>query len=188
MAWGPSGLAHISSGSQPAPSRHSRCPIWRGHRLLTRSLQSLLSCHPLGGLLPPSPLPVLILSLTPADRDPICTRLLAQSSLTDAMTAGPAVFANARPGLQLFWHPACDHSVCWAGGCGPRVIPAPTSALQHRSPHLSTVDARWNVPFDSTIVRGIHPEEKFPASRERNCQGMEDLFRMDAKKKPDRNC
>lgn len=49
--------------------------------------------------------------------------------------------------------------------------------------YLSIVDTRWSISFDSTIVRGIHPEKKFPAPRERYCQRMEDLFRMDAKKK-----
>lgn len=42
------------------------------------------------------------------------------------------------------------------------------------------MNTRWNFSFDSTIVGRIHPEKKFPASRERDCQGMEDLFRMDA--------
>lgn len=42
------------------------------------------------------------------------------------------------------------------------------------------MNTRWNFSFDSTIVGWIHPEKKFPASRERDCQGMEDLFRMDA--------
>ena len=53
--------------------------------------------------------------------------------------------------------------------------------------YLSTVNPRWNSSFDSTIIRGIHPEKKFPASRKGNCQRMEDLFRVDAKKKQDRN-
>jgi hypothetical protein len=46
--------------------------------------------------------------------------------------------------------------------------------------YLSTVNTRWNFSFDSTIVGWIHPEKEFPASRERDGQGMEDLFRMDA--------
>ena len=70
----------------------------------------------------------------------------------------------------------------------PKLSQTPAWALQTVTSYLSTVNTRWDVSFDSTIVRGIHPEKKLPAPRERNRQGMEDLFRMDAEKKPNRNC
>lgn len=148
------------------------------------------SFSPAPGPLPASPGSVLVLS---------CHHCRLQSCIPSSACACPPPHRRHDGG-------ACR--VCCrmtgAGGCSchrpvttaraeqtrvdPNVISVPTSALQVRSPHLSTVDARWNVPFDSTIVRGIHPEKKLPASRERNRQGMEDLFGMDAKKKPNRNC
>lgn len=64
---------------------------------------------------------------------------------------------------------------------GEHSTPVPTTS------HLAAVNTGWNFPFDSTVVRRIHPEKEFPASREGNGQGMEEIFGMDAAKKPNRN-
>lgn len=130
-----------------------------------------------------APAPRLLSALpTAAAARPTPARLLSDSVGAGALRCAGGMRPTAMPGTQPMTTKCVQRD---------KQGPQSPSRFQHqlsKTPYLSTVNMRWNVSFDSTIVGGIHPEKKFPAPRERNCQGMEDLFRMDAKKKQNRNC
>ena len=187
---GPSGLVPASSLSTSVTTDPA-CAITQG------SFTSR-SHHLLGGLLdPPStlaPAPGLSAPTSFVCPEPLLLSTLPYTS-TCLLVHDPFpyrlhdVYCCMTGAQNHAWNSACDHQVCTEGTKWTFQVASDSNLSSPRlvTSYLSTVNPRWNSSFDSTIIRGIHPEKKFPASRKGNCQRMEDLFRVDAKKKQDRN-